>query len=344
MVAMAEPPQPHRPSGATLEALELALSFLGGALERDRPLAPLCTYRVGGNADLFVEVADSSQLESLARALSRTTGPDGDLDDLVNVIGRGSNLLVADGGVRGLVIQLGESFGEVSLIERCNGGVTVRVGAAATMPVAARRIAAMGITGFEWAVGIPGSIGGAVRMNAGGHGSDLAEVLVRVHLVDLGNGKALWMDADELHLAYRSSDLLPQQVVTAVDLSLGEGDVEDANRRLSEIVRWRRENQPGGPNAGSVFTNPPGDSAGRLIDTAGCRGLRIGTAEVSRKHANFIQADPGGSADDVMALMKEIVRRVRDHHGVTLHAETVLLGFPDTDVAEVKGSGEDRRR
>ena len=105
---------------------------------------------------------------------------------------------------------------------------------------------------------------------------------------------------------------------------------------MSEIVKWRRENQPGGANAGSVFTNPPGDSAGRLIDTAGCKGLRIGTAQISDKHANFIQVDPDGKADDVMALMKDVVQRVEATHGVTLHAETVLLGFPPADVAAVK--------
>ena len=117
-------------------------------------------------------------------------------------------------------------------------------------------------------------------------------------------------------------------MVGAADLRLRGGDREAGERELSEIVRWRREHQPGGQNAGSVFTNPPGDSAGRLIDAAGCRGLRVGTAEVSTKHANFIQADAGGSADDVFALMVEVARRVRDAHGVELHPETRMVGFP----------------
>jgi UDP-N-acetylmuramate dehydrogenase len=137
------------------------------------------------------------------------------------------------------------------------------------------------------------------------------------------------MTAADLHLGYRSSALDASQVVVSAELALSAGDPRRGQAELSEIVRWRREHQPGGQNAGSVFTNPPGDSAGRLIDAAGCRGLRIGTAEVSTKHANFIQADPGGSADDVAALMREVASRVRDHAGVELHAETVVVGFRD---------------
>ena len=141
------------------------------------------------------------------------------------------------------------------------------------------------------------------------------------------------MPASDLDLAYRSSNVRDDQVVVHADLGLLGGDVAAGEAELSEIVRWRREHQPGGQNAGSVFTNPPDDSAGRLIDAAGCRGLRIGTAEVSTKHANFIQADAGGSADDVFALMVEVARRVRDAHGVVLHPETRMVGFPSFDDA-----------
>jgi len=171
-------------------------------------------------------------------------------------------------------------------------------------------------------------------MNAGGHGSDMAASLVRVRLVDLGSGEDVSVDAAQLDLSYRSSNLRADQVVLHADLQLAPGDVRAGEAELSEIVRWRREHQPGGQNAGSVFTNPPGDSAGRLIDAAGCGGLRIGTAEVSTKHANFIQSDVGGSADDVHALMVEVARRVADVHGVHLHPETRLVGFgpfPDPD-------------
>lgn len=333
---------PGAPENRAGSELVDRLAAAGLEPQVDHPMGPLCTYRVGGHAEVFVRVDGHDQLETLARVLAggdRSTRPG---PGHLHVIGKGSNLLVADGGVRGLVVQLGDEFTGVEVVDRSADAVTVRVGAAALMPATARRLAADGIIDFEWAVGIPGSLGGAVRMNAGGHGSEMAEVVRRVHVVDLRSGEARWMDADELELGYRTSAIRPHQIVTDVELSLREGDPEAAAARLSEIVRWRREHQPGGPNAGSVFTNPPGDSAGRLIDTAGCRGLRIGSAEVSTKHANFIQADPGGSADDVMALMKEIVARVRDHHGITLHAETVLMGFEPEDVVYVKSGGTDR--
>lgn len=292
----------------------------------DVPLGPLTTYRVGGPARWFVTAED---VEDLLDVAARREGRD------VLVIGRGSNLLVCDAGFDGIAIRLGEGFDVVGRHgASASGAPLVRAGGAASLPVVARRTVAWGLTGFEWAVGVPGSIGGAVRMNAGGHGSDMAASLVRVRLVDLGSGEDVSVDAAQLDLSYRSSNLRADQVVLHADLQLAPGDVRAGEAELSEIVRWRREHQPGGQNAGSVFTNPPGDSAGRLIDAAGCGGLRIGTAEVSTKHANFIQSDVGGSADDVHALMVEVARRVADVHGVHLHPETRLVGFgpfPDPD-------------
>ena len=186
-----------------------------------------------------------------------------------------------------------------------------------------------GLAGFEWAVGVPGSIGGAVRMNAGGHGSDIAANLVSIRAVDLAGGDHIEVPAAALDLRYRSSNVAATTVVTEATLALTPGDQARSEAELAEIVRWRRENQPGGANAGSVFTNPANDHAGRLIDRAGCRGLRIGTAEVSPKHANFLQADPGGSADDIFTLMAEVQRRVRSSTGVELHPELRMVGFDD---------------
>lgn len=318
------------------DAIRSALEFLGDRLLSDHSLAPLCTYRAGGAAELFVVVGDDDELATIARAISSVSGGSLIEQGLLHTIGKGSNLLVSDRGVKGLVLQLGESFAEIAINGESGDRVVVGVGASASLPVVARRTAAMGLTGFEWAVGIPGSVGGAVRMNAGGHGSELREVLTRVHLVDLESGEAMSMVPAQLQLGYRRSSIRAHQIVTGIEIELERGDSTEAERRLSEIVKWRRENQPGGANAGSVFTNPPGDSAGRLIDTAGCKGLRIGTAQISDKHANFIQVDPDGKADDVMALMKDVVQRVEATHGVTLHAETVLLGFRPADVAAVK--------
>jgi UDP-N-acetylmuramate dehydrogenase len=214
----------------------------------------------------------------------------------------------------------------------------VRAGGAASLPVVARQTAAAGLTGFEWAVGVPGSIGGAVRMNAGGHGSDMAACLRGVRVLDLANGEDERVSRAALELSYRHSAIGPTQVVVDADLALRPGDRAAAEAEIAEIVRWRREHQPGGPNAGSVFTNPPGDSAGRLIEASGAKGLRVGTAMVSTKHANFIQADEGGRADDVVALMAEVQRRVEAATGVLLRAETRLIGFGPNSRSLVEGS------
>ena len=298
------------------------------------PIGALSTYRVGGTARWLVV---ANRIEDLHEVVARR----GDLPVLV--VGKGSNLLVGDAGFDGIAVQLGEAFAAIEVLGAAGpdstgggaatepedaAGVIVRAGAAASLPVVARRSVAAGLTGFEWAVGVPGSIGGAVRMNAGGHGADMAASLVGVRLIDLRTGEDEVVRSAELDLAYRSSSVRADQVVLHADLRLRPGDRTRSEELLSEIVRWRREHQPGGANAGSVFTNPPGDSAGRLIDAAGCRGMRVGTAEVSTKHANFIQADAGGSADDVFALMVAVAREVRRVHGVDLHPETRMVGLP----------------
>jgi UDP-N-acetylmuramate dehydrogenase len=196
--------------------------------------------------------------------------------------------------------------------------------------VVARRSAAAGLTGLEWAVGVPGSVGGAVRMNAGGHGSDIASCLLRASVVDLATADASWRSPASLGFGYRTSSLGSTDVVTIAELRCRPGSREAAEAEIAEIVAWRRANQPGGQNAGSVFTNPPGDAAGRLIDDAGLKELRIGTAQVSAKHANFIQADEGGSADDVKRVIDEVRARVLARHGIELRTEVRLIGFPGT--------------
>jgi UDP-N-acetylmuramate dehydrogenase len=167
-------------------------------------------------------------------------------------------------------------------------------------------------------------------MNAGGHGSDLAATLRRARIVDLTGGGPAWRAGPDLAFGYRRSALRTTDVVVAAELGLESGDQEAAEALIGDIVRWRRANQPGGQNAGSVFTNPPGDSAGRLVDAAGLKGLRYRSAQVSPKHANFIQADEGGSAEDVRALMEAVRARVRAATGVELQTEIRLIGFPDT--------------
>ena len=296
-------------------ALERAAALLGARARRDVPLGPLTTYRVGGAADLFVTAGSVEDLLATAAVVAETGVP-------TLVVGKGSNMLVADAGFGGVAVVLGEALAAVEV-----DGTRVRAGAAASLPVVARQTVTAGLTGFEWAVGVPGSVGGAVRMNAGGHGSDMAASLVEARVVDLATGEDRQVPAAGLALAYRQSSIGPSHVVVEATLDLAVGDSAAGQQTLSEIVAWRRANQPGGQNAGSVFTNPPGESAGRLIDEAGCKGLRVGSASVSTKHANFFQADADGSADDIVALMGEVRRRVLAQSGVDLHAETRLVGF-----------------
>ena len=292
----------------------VGVDLVGGILA-DHPIGPMTTYRAGGRAARFVRPVDRSELEAVAAGVASAGIP-------VLVVGRGSNLLVADAGFGGLALQLGQAFEKVRA-----EGTTVVAGAGVSLPVLARRTVAESLTGFEWAVGVPGSLGGAVRMNAGGHGSDMASTLVSADTVDLATGEGRRRTLADLSLGYRSSSIDQSEVVVEATITLAVGDMVSGEERLAEVVRWRRENQPGGQNAGSVFTNPVGDSAGRLIDEAGLKGWRFGSASVSERHANFIQVDEGGSADDVVALMDVVVRRVDEVHGIRLEPETVIVGF-----------------
>lgn len=304
---------------------------LGAAVHRDHPLASMTTYRVGGRAAVFVEARSVDDLMSVARARLQWRIP-------VIVIGRGSNMLVADAGFPGVAVSVAAFASEIEIGagDIVDGApVVVTAGGGAALPVVARRTAAAGVRGFEWAVGVPGSIGGAVRMNAGGHGSDMAACLVDVGVVDLNapDVGVVRRRSDELALRFRASSLGPAHVVLDARLALRRGDVAEAEREIAEVVRWRREHQPGGQNCGSVFVNPvPGEvTAGGLIDELGLRGFRIGSSWVSEKHANFVQADDGGSAADVRAVIEAVRTRVAECTGFHLRSEVRLVGFDDAD-------------
>jgi UDP-N-acetylmuramate dehydrogenase len=293
---------------------------LGSRAIASAPIGPLTTYRVGGPAALLVEVDDERALEAVSAAVRNTDIP-------VLVVGRGSNLLVADRGFPGLVVRMGDGFAGTAV-----EGHHVRAGGAVSLPVLARRTAAASLTGLEWAVGVPGSVGGAVRMNAGGHGSQVADTLASARILDLATGADRTVPAGDLDLGYRHSAVEGGHVVVEATFALAPGDRATSEDQIAEIVRWRRQHQPGGQNAGSVFTNPPGDSAGRLIEAAGLKGFRLGSAYVSPKHANFFQADEGGSADDVRALILEVQRRVEAETGVRLVPELRMIGFDDMNL------------
>ena len=299
-----------------------ALQRLTGFGTADEPLGPYTTYKVGGPALVFVTPRTAEELQMVADVV-RDTGL------AVLVVGRGSNLLVADAGFAGIAVSL-SAIAEWIEFE----GSTVTAGAAVALPVLARRCVAAGLVGFEWAVGVPGSVGGAVRMNAGGHGSDIAASLLGAQVLDLRTARRAWIPVDELGLQFRSSNLRDDQVVLEARLQLALGDVAEAEANLSEVVRWRREHQPGGQNAGSVFVNPiPGElPAAVLVDQLGLRGFRIGGAFVSDKHANFIQATDEATAADVRAVMEHVRAAVKESTGFELRSEVRLVGFANDGV------------
>jgi UDP-N-acetylmuramate dehydrogenase len=330
-------------SAAPDEAVQAALAALGPAGAPGAPLGALTTYRVGGSAAVLATVSSEADLDRVRRARRASGLP-------LLVVGRGSNLLVSDAGFPGIAVVLdpdGFAGLEVSWAGR---SAELRVGAALPLPALARRSVEAGVSGLEWAVGVPGSLGGAVRMNAGGHGSDLASSYRQGRVADLDAAPGtppVTVDLHRLDPGYRRSAIGPSQIVLDAVL-LGEpGDPTVGRSTIRDIVRWRREHQPGGQNAGSVFVNPTQaldahpdgvPSAGWLIEQVGCRGYRRGSAQVSPKHANFIQADPGGSADDVYALMREVRRRVADRFGILLRTEIRLIGFPQ---AQLEGQSAD---
>ncbi|MGB8859067.1 MAG: UDP-N-acetylmuramate dehydrogenase [Ilumatobacteraceae bacterium] len=296
-----------------------AMRILGSFATADEPLAPYTTYKLGGPAAVFASPRNDEELLLVAAAARATGLP-------ILVVGRGSNLLVADRGFDGIAVSLASMSEWVEFDDD-----VVHAGAAVALPVLARRCVAGGLLGFEWAVGVPGSVGGAVRMNAGGHGSDMAACLLGAKVLDLRSTNRAWVPVDALGLHFRGSQLADHQVVLDATLQLAHGDAVAGEATLADIVRWRREHQPGGQNAGSVFVNPiPGElPAAVLIDRLGLRGFRIGGAFVSDKHANFIQATEGASAADVRAVMEHVRAMVEEHTGFVLRSEVRLVGFPD---------------
>ncbi len=298
-------------------SLDELIEVGGARVTEHAPFGARTTYRVGGTVRALVTLASNADLEELGPLMS-TSGLE------MFVLGNGSNLLVADGEHDVLGVHLVGAFEELRTRDE-DDVVVVDVGAALDLPIAARRLAKSGVVGFEWAVGVPGSFGGAAVMNAGGHGSDMQESLASV-TVWHGGVTRTW-SKEPLAFGYRRSALRGDDLVTSVRLHLRAGDSEAAQERIREIVRWRREHQPGGANAGSAFRNPEDDHAGRLIEAAGCKGLRIGTAVISEKHANFIIADADGRANDVYELLTTVRALVLESSGVELVSEHRFLGF-----------------
>ncbi|MGH2760503.1 MAG: UDP-N-acetylmuramate dehydrogenase [Actinomycetota bacterium] len=285
---------------------------VSGRVQVHASLAPFTTFRVGGPADVLVEAESESDLLVVAEAAGK--GP-------LAIVGRGSNLLVADDGFRGVAVRLGRGF---RFHEQDDGGL--RLGGAVYLPAAARLTARLGLTGFEFVAEIPATFGGAVRMNAGAHERSMADVLTTTTVIELATGDRRRLDVADLEYSYRHSSLRRTDVVTEGNVRLAGDDPKEVGRRIAAHLRWRRENQPPGRSAGSVFKNPPGDSAGRLIDSVGGKELRVGGAAVSDVHANFIVAGSDATATDVWSLIRRVHDRVLEATGVDLEPEVRFLG------------------
>jgi UDP-N-acetylmuramate dehydrogenase len=329
--AAAMPPEPFDPI-----AIGTAIQRrIGVKTSRDEPLGRFTTMRVGGPADLFATVHNVHELRAIVRFARSRAIP-------LTLLGRGSDVVIADAGIRGLVVQ---NRAEGSRVE----GDRYVAESGLPMARAATETQAAGLTGLEFGLAIPGTVGGAVWANAGAHDGDVAGILESADIL-LGDGTEARLTAAELDFRYRDSRLKhqPGEVVLGATFLLAPADPDVIAARLDEIKRWRREHQPLGiPSAGSTFRNPPGDSAGRLIDSIGLKGRERGGATVSEKHANFVVNNRKGTAADVRGLVDEVAAAVARETGTVLEPEVVFLGDwdgPEGDQhAEPPGASEPTR-
>ncbi|HEV8089633.1 MAG TPA: UDP-N-acetylmuramate dehydrogenase [Actinomycetota bacterium] len=305
-------------TSTTDAALAILRDACGDRVRADVPMAPLTTFRIGGPAAIFFEPDSTEDLHAVAKAVART-------GVAVAIVGKGSNVLVADEGFDGVVLRLGRGFRWSA-----RAGDTVSAGAAMPLPALAGVAQQHGLAGLGFGVAIPASLGGAVRMNAGAHDGQMADVVSTVDIFELGSDRTRTLGADEVGFAYRSTALQSGAVVVAAALHLRPGDPAEIRASMDAARTWRRDTQPlAEPNCGSVFTNPPGEHAAALIDAAGLKGAAIGGASVSTKHANFIVTASGATAADVRALIELVRAGVSRASGIDLQTEVRTIGGPD---------------
>jgi UDP-N-acetylmuramate dehydrogenase len=281
-------------------------------------LAPLTSFRIGGPAALYLEPESDADLVAAGEAVRETGIP-------FVVLGKGSNVLVADSGFAGLVLRLGRGYRWTS-----REGDRLTAGGAMPLPALAGVALSHVLAGLEFGVAIPATLGGAVRMNAGAHGHELAEVLETVEMFELIAGSTRRIAAADAGFSYRTSELPADAVVVGATVALEPGERSEIRALMDEARDWRRRTQPlAEPNCGSVFRNPPGDHAARLIEEAGGKTLAVGGASVSAKHSNFIVASDGASAADVVELIRSVQELVEASSGIRLEPEVHLVGDLD---------------
>ncbi|MFZ0680196.1 UDP-N-acetylmuramate dehydrogenase [Candidatus Binatus sp.] len=298
-----------------MKALEGELRAKFGARVRaSMPLAELTSFRIGGPADLFVNVEDEAELMHAKAAAYRASVP-------CFCLGAGTNLLVSDRGMRGLVVRLGDGFSKIKIDD-----TRVVAGAGAAFGALVEAVVDRGLEGLEFGEGIPGTVGGGLVMNAGAFGGEIAKVVTRVHGVTEA-GESIALTKDDVKFAYRRTELPNHFVITRVDFELARGDSERLMTRVAELKAKRASRQPRGvPNAGSIFKNPPGNFAGKLLEGAGLKGTRLGGAAFSDQHANFIVNLGGAQAAEVLALIDMARNKVKEQSGVLLEPEVRLVG------------------
>ena len=302
-----------------------------GHVETGRSLARLTTYRLGGPAGLYVEPADVDDLKVLGEALRAIADERGPVPVLT--LGRGSNIVISDRGFSGVVVRLRvRSFAAID----SSGEAGLRAGAATSLPLLANWAARRALAGIEFLIAIPGSVGGAVRMNAGAHGGEIKDVLATATIFGLDDLEVTSIAAADLGFAYRSSTLTERDVVLDASLVLGASDGASVRVRMEDYRRHRAATQPPAvQNAGSTFKNPLGDHAGRLVEAAGLKGTRVGGAAVSALHANFFVTDEGASAQDVFDLVQLVRERVGREFGIDLEPEVRFVGaFEDPAITK----------
>lgn len=290
--------------------------ILGGkGLREMEPMSRRTTFRAGGPARWFAEPETKEALRAVLALCRESRTP-------YFILGNGSNLLVADSGFDGGIIHLGKAWSQV-----VSEGSRIRAGAGAMLSAAARAALDASLEGLAFAAGIPGTVGGAVVMNAGAYGSELKDVLVSATVLD-GEGQVLELSAKELELGYRTSCVLSKgYVVLEAELQLKAGSKQEIRAAMEELAAKRREKQPlKYPSAGSTFKRPEGYFAGKLIEDAGLRGFRLGGAQVSEKHCGFVINREGATAADILNLCRHVERTVQEQFGVTLELEVKLLG------------------
>jgi len=304
------------------EAAALLRVACGERLRPEFPLAALTSFRIGGPAALFVEAEGERDLEAASEAVRRTGIP-------WTVIGKGSNILVADAGFAGLVLRLGKGFRWAA-----RDGTLLHAGGSMPLPALAGVALAHSLAGLEFGVAIPASLGGAVRMNAGAHGRSMQEVVERVEMYSVTDATRSAISAEEAGFRYRGSSLAEGSVVVGATVALRAGEASQIRAGMEEARAWRRATQPlAEPNCGSVFTNPPGDHAARLVEAVGGKGEAVGRARVSEKHSNFIVARSGATAADVHRLIRLVQDRVAERFGVALEPEVQFIGDFDLQAA-----------